>query len=411
MSQIPKNRLSMTITNSTHLESGKMVSSHFSPEGGQVGSGENNHWVIQDLHKNIPANQFRIEWRDHHFCLLVLHQSLLLNHAEFTPKSGFIRLKQGDIISVGDLVIRVNLEKNADTNIPQTIEEIVQSETASLHTMLSGHTSISRLHSPLSTSETPTMKKFDDPLVALNETIADTQAQMPIADESPLANKPQTSTFKEREFDQTFLDLPDTVTGQHSETLNAHHVALTPLIRELHTTLPIEDTQTANDFLEEIGKTLHAAIMGLLALQKEKNNLSDKHLRPIEDNPLRLNLDYSTTIDILFGAKKSPVHLSAPAAVSESLHNVLLHNKANTIAITAALNAILAAFSPNTLLNRFENYRRSNERQATTDAWAWEMYNNYYQELTSARQFGFEKLFWEVYSQAYDKALRDAHKN
>lgn len=35
------------------------------------------------------------------------------------------------------------------------------------------------------------------------------------------------------------------------------------------------------------------------------------------------------------------------------------------------------------------------------------MYKNYYEELTSKRQYGFEKLFWEVYSQAYDKALRD----
>ena len=35
------------------------------------------------------------------------------------------------------------------------------------------------------------------------------------------------------------------------------------------------------------------------------------------------------------------------------------------------------------------------------------MYKSYYEELTSKRQYGFEKLFWEVYSQAYDKALRE----
>ena len=146
---------------------------------------------------------------------------------------------------------------------------------------------------------------------------------------------------------------------------------------------------------------------GLLALQQEQNSLSDKHLRPIEDNPLRLNLDYSTTMDVLFGDQKSPVHLAAPAAVSESLHNLLIHNEANRLAITTALGAILDAFSPQLLLQRFENYRRSNEKQNGGGSWAWEMYKNYYEELTSKRQYGFEKLFWEVYSQAYDKALRD----
>lgn len=86
---------------------------------------------------------------------------------------------------------------------------------------------------------------------------------------------------------------------------------------------------------------------------------------------------------------------------------MLIHNEANRIAIISALKAILDAFSPDVLLKRFENYRRSNEVKPSNNAWAWDMYKNYYEELTSKRQYGFEKLFWEVYSQAYDKALRD----
>ena len=174
--------------------------------------------------------------------------------------------------------------------------------------------------------------------------------------------------------------------------------------------IPLQNSQDINDILGEVGKTLKVAIDGLLALQQEQNSLSDKHLRPIEDNPLRLNLDYSSTMDILFGNQKSPVHLSAPAAVSESLNNLLIHNEANKVAILSALTAILQAFSPAVLLSRFENYRRSNETKEKNAAWAWEMYENYYQELTSTRQKGFEKLFWEVYAQAYDKSLRD-HQN
>lgn len=169
----------------------------------------------------------------------------------------------------------------------------------------------------------------------------------------------------------------------------------------------MQNSQDINDILTEVGKTIKTTVEGLLILQQTQHSLSDKHLRPIEDNPLRLNLDYPTTMEILFGNQKSPVHLAAPSAISESLSNLLLHNEANRIAIVSALTTILQAFSPKVLLERFENYRRSNENQEANGAWAWEMYENYYRELTSTRQQGFEKLFWEVYAQAYDKALRE----
>lgn len=35
------------------------------------------------------------------------------------------------------------------------------------------------------------------------------------------------------------------------------------------------------------------------------------------------------------------------------------------------------------------------------------MYSNYYDELASSRQQGFEMLFNEVYAQVYDRVLRE----
>ncbi|MNC13137.1 hypothetical protein D3C75_608710 [compost metagenome] len=101
------------------------------------------------------------------------------------------------------------------------------------------------------------------------------------------------------------------------------------------------------------------------------------------------------------------MHLSAPAAVAESLRNMKLHNQANQTAIVEALRMMLDAFSPNQLMTRFAQYRRSHEqRLEMNDAWAWNMYCNYYDELASSRQLGFERLFNEVYAQVYDRVLR-----
>ncbi|WP_096261615.1 type VI secretion system-associated FHA domain protein TagH, partial [Escherichia coli] len=139
------------------------------------------------------------------------------------------------------------------------------------------------------------------------------------------------------------------------------HLAVTPLLRGLGGSLTVSNSDDADDFLEEAGRTLQAAIKGLLDLQQQRNSLSDKHLRPLEDNPLRLNMDYATALDVMFAEGKSPVHLAAPAAVSESLRNVRHHEEANRAAIVESLRVLLDAFSPQNLLRRFVQYRRSHE--------------------------------------------------
>ncbi|WP_026024260.1 type VI secretion system-associated FHA domain protein, partial [Enterovibrio norvegicus] len=76
--------------------------------------------------------------------------------------------------------------------------------------------------------------------------------------------------------------------------------------------------------------------------------------------------------------------------------------------IFEALGQILRAFSPEVLMRRFNAYRRPGQvTPESADAYAWNMYKSYYNELTSDRQKGFEKLFWEVFDQAYDRKLRE----
>ncbi|MBN6073735.1 type VI secretion system-associated FHA domain protein TagH [Aggregatibacter actinomycetemcomitans] len=414
--------LTLSVKNVIDLESGKSRENVFTQDGGTIGSGENNHWVLQDLKANIPANQANIEWRDNAFCLQVIGKPLLVNSATFTPKSGFIRLKDGDQIKCGSLKLAVSIvEKNASQKVgsTDTIEDVVAGNQDYLKEILDRKNGV-ELVGAKRLADTVDENFVKDPIFALhsqgNNIVNfedDNNPEHLLSSKHKASNSIGTlDTYGDlRMTNQSYVDLPIIKNNNESEEqspfMENAYISISPLMREMDTKIKLIDSQETNDFLEEVGKTLKASIQGLLALQQEQNSLSDKHLRPIEDNPLRLNLDYATTMDVLFGDQKSPVHLAAPAAVSESLHNLLIHNEANRVAIISALGAILDAFSPQLLLQRFENYRRSNEKQNGGGAWAWEMYKNYYEELTSKRQYGFEKLFWEVYSQAYDKALRD----
>jgi len=125
---------------------------------------------------------------------------------------------------------------------------------------------------------------------------------------------------------------------------------------------------------------------------------------------LRLGDDYTGTMQTLFAAERSPVHLSAPAAVRESLESLNHHQQATREAIREALEAILYAFSPEALLRRFHGYRRGLQDNEDEGRWAWNMYQHYYQELRSSRQQGFERLFQEVFDQAYDQHLRQLQR-
>ena len=57
------------------------------------------------------------------------------------------------------------------------------------------------------------------------------------------------------------------------------------------------------------------------------------------------------------------------------------------------------------------NYRRPGQfMNESQEEWAWNMYESYFKELSSNRQQGFEKLFWEIFDQFYDKKLRDIQR-
>lgn len=406
-----KSVLILRVTNTADIDSGCTAYFIFDRNGGTLGSGENNHWIIQDNDKSISPDQARIEFRDNHYCLQVTSKKgLSINGALMNDQSGFIRLNKADIIHVGNIQIKVYIEN--EDNIDLNNLNLEPAEIVGMKDYLKDFLG-DKQHYSFNQSKTQTETLNDhiniDPISALekdNDLVTST-----LVEDAERNSKTYSHSNKGLNMTSShFMDLPQSENKQQSEYIENAYVTISPLLREMESNIPLNNSQDINDILSEIGKTLKATIDGLLRLQQAQNSLSDKHLRPIEDNPLRLNLDYAATIAILFGDQKSPVHLAAPAAVSECLSNLLIHNEANKVAIIAALTTILQAFSPEMLLSRFENYRRSNEKENMDPAWAWKMYENYYKELTSTRQQGFEKLFWEVYEQAYDKSLRE-HKN
>ncbi|HAI0049155.1 TPA: type VI secretion system-associated FHA domain protein TagH [Escherichia coli] len=414
--------LSLQVINGSELESGRAARCLFTQQG-NVGHGPECHWSVQDRQQSIPAQAFTVILHDGTFCLRPQTAQLWLNQAKVTATSDLIQLRQGDEIQIGRLMVRVHLNRG---DIPHYDEEMATPETIVTNRDMLTDTLLSTEGAPHYPGMTHRHQLADtvvngfsaDPLQAL-------QSESLITTGDPLSgiaavrpSAPLSDPASNGGINTPFMDLPPIYAspGDRNDDVSAaemaqRHLAVTPLLRGLGGSLTMSNSDDADDFLEEAGRTLQAAIKGLLDLQQQRNSLSDKHLRPLEDNPLRLNMDYATALDVMFAEGKSPVHLAAPAAVSESLRNVRHHEEANRAAIVESLRVLLDAFSPQNLLRRFVQYRRSHElRQPLDDAGAWQMYSHYYEELASDRQQGFEMLFNEVYAQVYDRVLREKQR-
>ena len=418
--QSPTLSLTLQVMNGNELESGRAAKCLFTTDGGDIGNVPECHWPVQDRAGAVAGRACRVILHDGAFCLKSLMPGLMINQAPVAPDAGVVRLRQGDEISLGALTLKAFIHEGKLVSYSEQMaapETIVSNRDRLADALLTtdgqpAYPGMPRMHQ---LADTVVNSFSADPLQALQT------ERLTVAGDPLSGIVPDRSLFTGRDgaIDKSFMDLPSVYPDQqenHDDTTSLAdmaqlHLAVTPLLRGLGSSLAVRNSQDADAFLEEAGRTLQAAIKGLLDLQQRRNSLSDKHLRPLEDNPLRLNMDYATALDVMFAEGKSPVHLAAPAAVGESLRNIRHHEDANRAAIVESLRVLLDAFSPQSLMRRFVQYRRSHElRQPLDDAGAWKMYRDYYDELASSRQQGFEMLFNEVYAQIYDRVLREKQR-
>lgn len=388
-------------------------SHRFNKEGGTIGSqdaGEALHWHVQDSRQAIQTIHARILWQDGQFCLEDVSGQTFINEAEHSiGAKNMVALSSGDQIKMGSIAFTTQIiagtEKMDIADYQRTQSLIAMSSPSDVNQIIeepSGSSAPSALPKSMVYSHHP----YDPGTLGMGGSLSSPE-MMPSGNNN--LETGATFTRSEPMLDEEFIDIPTPATslyGERHESQPFESVAITPLMRGMGHFLNLSDSQQANGFLEEAGRTLESAIKGILLLEQDRIRVN-KQLQPVEDNPLRLGLDYVGTVDALFGDQKSQVHLSPSAAVTECLSFLRLHAYASRQAVGEALACVIDTFSPDVLMARFQRYRRDHLVDINDPAWIWEMYNHYFEELKSTRQQGVDRLFQEVFEQVYDKALRD----
>ncbi|AXM98851.1 type VI secretion system-associated FHA domain protein TagH [Pseudomonas plecoglossicida] len=442
--------LSLVVENPQALQHGSQPRHSFGSDGGTIGS-QGADWELHDLSRSVHRQHCEIRHEDGGFLVIDRCGETLVND-QMQPlgPNASARLRHGDKLRIGPFWIGVHLD-NDFHSLPDPARSLAEHDLGEFLHVPTHYVDSTRDDTPYdiegecrqrpgwaefqSLAEPLSPKGLLDPLEALDAVrnlTQSTDSNSPAIDphhygHTLLAAQADASTTP---FEAIYgSPTPDTgacpMLEQEIQTPASREwlqrqlsdgadpaSLVEPLLEGLGAPLGSVDGAEVHALLHEAGRTLGALIRGLSALnvplpgEQQRISLAGRTLQPIEDNPLRLGQNYQETVRALFSAQRSAVHLSPSAAVEESLEHIHRQQVAVYKAITAGLGALLQAFSPEQLQQRFQRYRNGQTGQPPADDWAWRMYEHYYGELTSGRQQGFDKLFWEVFEPAFDQALR-----
>ncbi len=420
----------------------------FTQRGGLIGSGDDNTWQLESASKPLDETIARVVVIDDHFTIeAVADTSIKVNGARAPlPKGRPIILSDKDSLLFNDLSIQVQIgsfEGQGATKTSNFVDMVNGAESADETLIADGavfheerveridHTEVL---DPLSAMDTakgaPTSA---DPLAAFkplrggDDRIADFAEAGPAGEvmttapdhsDMHFASMPTKNVVTdEYGFEDMSSDAGGTGRDIQAVTLEVDtpvdHIALRPLARRLGVPLGDLTTQQADRMLGDIGAAMRNAIEGLTKIYKQRPKghgnfpVATMHMHAVEDNPLRFARDTDTAMHTLF-AKRGPVHLSAPAAVKESMDHLLAHQAATEQAVDTALESVLKSLRPKALERRFASYDHDDipEDREAYDAWCWRMYKAYFSELKSERQQGLRLLFWDMFEHEYSSQMR-----
>ena len=431
----PVPRLSLSVDNIEALQHGSASAHVFDANGGTIGA-PGSTWVLFDPRSQVQLLHCEVLHEDGGF-LIVDHSGQTIINDQTRPlgRGVRVRLSDGDRLHIGRYRISARLEDGLASSLDSDHDHLPADAFDALPEAATQDAGFGDGPPPglaefQSLAAPPPPQGLLDPLLALDafpdgstltsvapgdhgQTSLAAQADVAATQFEAVYGAPMHAPGDPLMLEQDTQPAASREWLQRQLSSQADPASLAePLVEGIGAAIGAIDAQDTYVLLNEAGRTLGALVRGLSALNAPQNgeqqriSLAGRTLQPIEDNPLRLGLDYPDTVRALFSAERSVVHLSPSAAVEESLEQIRRQQMAVHKAVNAGLAALLQAFSPEQLEHRFQRYRHTRNEHSQSSEWAWTMYGHYYEELTSGRQQGFDKLFWEVFDQAFDQAVR-----
>ncbi len=406
--------LTFVVMNPRLFKTGGAASYQFKQSGGFIGHDDSCQWVLPDPNNALVSPYCQIKFQDGRYIMLDLNGGISVNDKSASyEQNKEIIIHSGDVFRLGSYQVKAHI-KVVEVELEHSYRGIEQLQIADDNGAANADKSMISTAS-LAQNESPGSNTGYLPQLEIQSTEIEAQAQTTSSSGIRLAADNETEIKVSPEplvvpscdvkADDSKLDEAKFDEAQVRDDVVVEQPELT------------KSSDKDEQFMSLTGndpqQSLLSSIKGLVAIHQRQDqgfHLLNRSFQPIQDNPLKMGLSYQETHAVMFGEERNMFHLEPAQAIESSLQSIESHHERVHQATQQALQYLLDELSPTTLLKRFQSYRKSAPDGVDEDAWAWKMYQSYFAELTSGRQKGFEKQFWQVLEQSYDELQRQQDK-
>lgn len=390
----------------------------FGVSGGSIGRSSENDWVLPDPLRYVSAHHARVHFRDGDFYLEDLSTNGVFVNDQPEPlgklgSSGY-RLKNGDVLRIGDYQIVVALETDTIPEIPELDSgAAVPTSIHALHPIgRAAQTDIGAMLDleELLVSDTAAAGSGSfQPVNAYGQAIS--SARVPVSAAKPAPASDPSDDSLARRIARLAKAAGRDSRGATAPALYDVQTGLQAFCRGAGIDADKLPAETQTRMLHLIGQLLREALVGLKDLERSRSEIRDRfriELPPPEPDDPRPSLGRSTVDELLLTLLIQHESRSVDAVqwLREAVGEAKSHEQAASQAMRAAFIEFLDRLDPAELEARFERAARRGKARSADKAQYWELFTTFYRNLIEMPADHLPHTFVEAFAAAYREALK-----
>jgi type VI secretion system FHA domain protein len=388
----------------------------FGVSGGSIGRSSDNDWVLPDPLRYVSAHHARVLFRDGHFYLedLSTNGVFVNDQPEAVAKLGSsgYRLKNGDVLRIGDYQIVAALDTETVPEIPELDSAAaVPTSIHALHPI--GRAAQTDIGAMLDLEELlvsdPAGSGSFQPVNAYGQAIAPARAARPAAKPAPATDPNEDSVG--RRIARLAKAAGRDSRGASAPALYDVHSGLQAFCRGAGIDPEKLPAEAQTRLLHLTGQLLREALVGLKDLERSRSEIRDRfriELPPPEPDDPRPSLGRSTVDELLLEVliQHESRSIDAVQWLREAVGEAKAHEQAAAQATRAAFVEFLDRLDPAELEARFERAARRGKARSADKAQYWELFTTFYRNLIEMPADHLPHTFVEAFAAAYREAVK-----
>lgn len=388
----------------------------FGLSGGSIGRSSDNDWVLPDPLRYISAHHARVHFRDGHFYLEDLSTNGVFVNDQPQPLSklgsGGYRLKNGDVLRLGDYQIVVALEAETLPDIPELDSgAAVPTSIHALHPIgRAAQTDIGAMLDleELLVSDAPDSGSYQ-PVNAYGQAVSAARAPGNGTRPAPAADPSEDSIA--RRIARLAKAAGRDSRGASSPALYDVQSGLQAFCRGAGIEPDKLPAEAQTRLLHLTGQLLREALVGLKDLERSRSEIRDRfriELPPPEPDDPRPSLGRSTVDELLLALLTQHESRSIDAVqwLREAVGEAKSHDQAASQAMRTAFVEFLDRLDPAELEARFERAARRGKARSADKAQYWELFTTFYRNLIEMPADHLPHTFVEAFAAAYRESVK-----